>query len=111
MVRKCGQKKEKRSFRWPQSIAAIMGQGPARIFVAELFYGTNVNLPGRMAVMSSCLNDWVSVAPPAANGAVGRRPHRSNPKPKKKHVSKISIAWWLVPSVIVYMAASALVFG
>jgi hypothetical protein len=60
--------------------------------------------------MSSCIYDRVFIVPPA-NDSFGRGPNRYNPAPKKSRLSKISIAWWLVPSVVVYMAVSALVFG
>jgi len=60
--------------------------------------------------MSGCIYDRVFLAP-AANEARGWKRggggHRFDPE----HASrgpKISIAWWLVPSVIVYLAASAL---
>lgn len=66
----------------------------------------------RRVIMSSCIYDRVFLVPPA-NDSFGRRrdPNRYNPEPKEEDKSKISIAWWLVPSVIVYMAASALVLA
>lgn len=59
----------------------------------------------KRVVMSSCIYDRVFLVP-SANDTRG--PNRYSPELKK---SKISIAWWLVPSVIVYVAVSALVFG
>ncbi|HKQ11070.1 MAG TPA: hypothetical protein VJS85_07765 [Rhizomicrobium sp.] len=49
---------------------------------------------------------------PAAKDFSGWNPGNDNPqKPTpKRELSKISIAWWLVPCVVVW-AASALVFA
>ena len=61
--------------------------------------------------MSSCIYDRVFLTPIAQRARGWKRGGgRFNPE----HASrgpKISIAWWLVPSVIVYLAASALFLG
>ncbi|HKU55345.1 MAG TPA: hypothetical protein VJP60_08260 [Rhizomicrobium sp.] len=59
--------------------------------------------------MRSCLFDRVV---PAAKDCSGWRPgndNRQKAAPKREQ-SKISIAWWLVPCMVVW-AASALVFA
>jgi len=61
--------------------------------------------------MRSCPYDGVFLIPSGRNSR-GWRPgndNRYNPE-QKSGLSKISIAWWLVPCVVVW-AASALVFG
>ena len=60
--------------------------------------------------MRSCLYDRVFLVP-ATKDFRGWRPgndNRRNPTPENE--AKISIAWWLVPCVVVW-AASALVLG
>ena len=60
--------------------------------------------------MRGCLYDRVFLVPTTKDFR-GWRPgndNRHNPAPKSE--SKISIAWWLVPCVVVW-AASALVLG
>ena len=64
----------------------------------------------RRVDMRSCPYDGVFLIPSGKNSR-GWRPgndNRYNSEPKTR--SKISIAWWLVPAVVVW-AASAVVFG
>jgi hypothetical protein len=60
--------------------------------------------------MNSCIYDRVFLVPSAKDslGWVRRGGKKFTPETR---IPKISIAWWLVPSVIVYLAVSALVFG
>ena len=61
--------------------------------------------------MRSCPYDGVFLIP-SGKKSRGWRPgndNRYNPE-QKSRLSKISIAWWLVPAVVVW-GASALVFG
>jgi hypothetical protein len=62
--------------------------------------------------MNSCIYDRVFLvpAPKQSRGWQSRRGNSYNPE-HKHHGPKISIAWWLVPSVIVYLAVSVLVLG
>jgi hypothetical protein len=65
----------------------------------------------RRAEMRSCSYDHVFLVPTAKMFG-GWRPgndNRQKPTPKRE-LSRISIAWWLVPCVLVW-AASALIFG
>ncbi len=60
--------------------------------------------------MRSCLYDRVFLVP-SAKDYRGWRPGNDNRNPSaKSERSKISIAWWLVPCVVVW-AASALVLS
>ena len=65
----------------------------------------------RRSVMRICPNNRVFTMP-AANDSLGwrRRNSRYDRAPKSRS-DKISIAWWLVPCVILYTAVSTLVFG
>ena len=62
--------------------------------------------------MSGCIYDRVFLAPIAKEARGWKRGggNRFNPEQASRG-PKISIAWWLVPSVIVYLAASALFLG
>jgi len=62
--------------------------------------------------MSGCIYDRVFLAPTATGARSWKRGggNRFNPEQTNRG-PKISIAWWLVPSVIVYLAASALFLG
>jgi predicted oxidoreductase len=61
--------------------------------------------------MNSCIYDRVFLVP-SAKDSLGWARRGGNRAPETKSAKpKISIAWWLVPSVIVYLVVSAMVFG
>jgi hypothetical protein len=62
--------------------------------------------------MNSCIYDRVFLVPNAKDslGWARRGGNKFNPETQKTR-AKISIAWWLVPSVITYLAVSVFLFG
>ena len=78
--------------------------GKKALIAPELYRLPNVRfVTERRDEMRSCSYDHVFLIP--------SRPGNDNRRPEQKSgLSKISIAWWLVPCVVVW-AASAVVFG
>jgi len=60
--------------------------------------------------MNSCIYDRVFLVPNAKD-SLGWARGGGNKFNSETRGPKISIAWWLVPSVIVYLTVSALVFN
>jgi hypothetical protein len=67
---------------------------------------------GKEFAMNSCIYDRVFLVPNTKDslGWARRGGNKFNPETEEAG-SKISIAWWLVPSVIAYLVVSVLVFG